>query len=212
MKIIALIAAAVPLLAQAPKTPPVDLTGYWVSVVTEDWRYRMIAAPKGDVASVPLNQAGKDAANAWDPNRKNCLVYGAPGLMRLPTRLHITWADANTLKIETDAGAQTRLLHFAPTTAGRASAQGDSAARWDGSAVEAKTTNLLAGYLRRNGVPYSAKTELTEYIDLVHEQEADWLILKSIVHDPVYLTRDFVTSTHFRREPDGAKWKPTPCQ
>jgi len=87
---------------------PIDLTGYWVSIVSEDWRFRMIAAPKGDFAGVPLNPAGQKIAKEWDPAKdeaagNQCKAYGAAGLMRLPTRLHITWQDDNTLKIETDA-------------------------------------------------------------------------------------------------------------
>ena len=94
------------------------MTGYWVSLVTEDWRYRMTTAPKGDVVGVPLNPAGRRIAEAWDPAKdeaegEQCKAYGAGGLMRLPTRLNITWEDDNTLKIETDAGTQTRILHFA---------------------------------------------------------------------------------------------------
>ncbi len=32
--------------------------------------------------------------------------------MSVPGRLHITWQDANTLRIDTDAGRQTRLVRF----------------------------------------------------------------------------------------------------
>ena len=105
----------------APLTPkanaPEDITGYWVSIVTEDWRFRMVTPSKGDTASVPLNPAGRAAADQWDPAKdeaagQQCKAYGAAAIMRVPTRLHITWADENTLKIETDAGTQTRLLHF----------------------------------------------------------------------------------------------------
>src|SRR6516164_1815309 len=46
---------------------PVDLTGYWVSLVTEDWRYRMVTPPKGDYPSIPLNAEGRRVADAWDP-------------------------------------------------------------------------------------------------------------------------------------------------
>ena len=111
---------------------PIDLTGYWVSVITEDWRWRMVTPPKGDYASLPINMDAKKAADAWDPAKDEaageaCKAYGAPGLMRLPGRLHITWQDDNTMKVETDAGTQTRLFHFgdwkapggAPTRAGR---------------------------------------------------------------------------------------------
>src|SRR5215472_9012338 len=102
----------------APKaSAPVDLTGYWVSLVTEDWRFRMVTPPKGDYASVPINAEGRKVADAWDPDKdiaggNQCKAYGAAALMRVPGRLHIDWADDNTLKIDTDAGTQTRLFHF----------------------------------------------------------------------------------------------------
>src|SRR3974377_128651 len=104
-----------------PPTPkaaaPVDFTGYWVSVVTEDWLYRMVTPKKGDYSSVPLNAEGRKIADAWDPTKdeaggNQCKAYGAPSLMRIPGRIHISWQDDSTLKVETDAGTQTRLLHF----------------------------------------------------------------------------------------------------
>ena len=69
---------------QPPPTPqaaaPIDLTGYWVSVVTEDWRWRMVTPPKGDFASVPLNAEGTKVGNSWDPATDgSCLAYGAAG-------------------------------------------------------------------------------------------------------------------------------------
>src|SRR5580700_7102513 len=106
---------------QPPKSgqaaAPVDFTGYWVSVVSEDWRWRMVTPIKGDFASIPLNAEARQIGNAWDPAKdtaagEQCKSYGAPALMRIPGRLHITWADDNTLKVETDAGTQTRLFQF----------------------------------------------------------------------------------------------------
>src|SRR2546430_1421165 len=98
---------------------PIDLTGYWVSMVTADWRFRMMTPPKGDYTSMPLNPEGRKVADAWDPAKdeaagEQCRSYGAPALMRVPGRLHITWQDDRTLKLETDAGTQTRLFHFGP--------------------------------------------------------------------------------------------------
>src|SRR5438034_7409086 len=118
---------------------PVDLTGYWVSVVTEDWRFRMVTPKRGDHPSIPLNAEGVRVADAWDPAKdeaavEQCRAYGAAGVMRAPGRLHITWQDDNTLKIETEAGTQTRLLQFgapaAPDT-GPPGWQGSSAAVWE---------------------------------------------------------------------------------
>ncbi len=206
----------------------IDLTGYWVSVVTEDWLYRMVTPAKGDYTSVPLNPAGRKLADAWDPAKdeasgNQCKSYGAPALMRIPGRLHITWQDDNTLKIETDAGTQTRLLHFDATKAGSGGDwQGASVANWDieagargllpGAGLRVVTSHLKAGYLRKNGVPYSGNVMLTEYYDRVNERNGDsWLIVKTIVEDPAYLTGPFITSTHFKKQADSQGWNPTAC-
>ena len=103
--------------AAAPQTPqasaPIDLTGYWVSIVNEDWRWRMVTPPKGDYASVPISPEGRKVADTWDVSKDgSCMAFGAAGLMRMPTRLNITWENPNTLKLDTDAGQQTRRLVF----------------------------------------------------------------------------------------------------
>ena len=217
--------------AQTP-TPkaraPVDLTGYWVSVVTEDWLYRMVTPKKGDYTSVPLNAEGRKTADGWDPAKDEaagdqCKAYGAPALMRIPGRLHITWQDDSTLKIETDAGTQTRLFHFNAATAGSGGDwQGASIANWEtvagargpipGGCLRVNTTHMKPGYLRKNGVPYSANAVLTEYYDRVNEANGDsWLIVKTIVEDPAYLNVPFITSTHFKKQADSQGWNPTSC-
>ena len=219
---------------------PIDLTGYWVSVVTEDWRFRMVVPPKGDFPGIPLNPEGLKIAMAWDPAKdeaagNQCKAYGAAALMRVPSRFHITWQDANTLKVESDAGTQTRLFHFggAPPPAGSSQLQGYSAAEWQqalggrfgrggqgqpgaagqrGGSLKVVTTNLSPGYLRKNGVPYSEKTTVTEYFDLVNEPDGEqWLIVKTIVDDPQYLTRTLITSTNLKKQRDASGWNPTPC-
>ena len=219
---------------QPPATPrgraPIDLTGYWVSIVNEDWRWRMVTPPKGDVASVPLNAEGTKVANAWDPaSDGSCLAYGAAGLMRMPTRLNITWQDDRAIKIETDAGQQTRVLRFdGGTPPAQRSLQGYSVAQWEpapqpgrgGGApqiprfgnLKVTTTNLTAGWLRKNGVPYSDKTSLLEYYDLIKEPNGDPLLVVTIVTtDPLYLTQPFVISSQFKKEASDAKWNPTAC-
>ena len=164
---------------------PIDLTGYWVALVTEDWRFRMITAPAGDYEGIGLTPAAREIADAWDPDAdiasgNACKAYGAGGLMRIPTRLHITWEDGNVLKIETDAGRQTRLLKFAEAqdNAGAGTLQGVTKAQWlleregpfgpvNWGSIEAVTTDMAPGYLRRNGVPYGENAELTEYYELL---------------------------------------------
>jgi hypothetical protein len=241
----------------APVSPraaaPIDITGYWVSLVTEDWLYRMVTPAKGDTASVPLNNQGKQAANNWDPAKdeaagEQCKAYGAAAIVRVPGRMHIDWQDDNTLKIDFDAGTQTRLLHFGgtPPASGDAGYQGYSVASWEGlgrggrgvfglpgggagltggpevakggpqpvrpGSLHVVTTRMKPGYLRKNGVPYSANTVLTENFDKVTEPDGETLLIVStIVNDPQNLTQEFLTSTHFKKEPDGSKWSPSAC-
>jgi len=215
-----------------PPTPkagaPIDITGYWVSIVTEDWRYRMMTPAKGDFPSIPLNPEGVKVANEWDPAKdeaagNQCKAYGAGAIMRMPGRLHITWQDDNTLKVEMDNGEQTRLFRFgaAPPPTGEASWQGESLAQWEfaggraggrGGDLKVVTTHLKPGYLQKNGVPYSANATVTEHFDLTNEQDgSSWLIVTTLVDDPRYLARSFQRSTHFRKQSDGKGWDPTPC-
>src|SRR5215471_1570212 len=238
----------------APANPkaaaPIDLTGYWVSLVTEDWRFRMVTPAKGDYASVAplMTPDARKVADAWDPDKdtasgNQCKAYGAAGLMRVPGRLHVNWQDDNTPKIETDAGTQTRLFHFGTAQPGglltspappppQPELQGYSVAVWEmagggrggrgappgpagaarGGSLKVVTTHLSPGYLRKNGVPYGANTVLTEYYDRTNETDGiSYLIITTIVVDPQYLTGQFITSTHFKKETDGSKWSPSPC-
>jgi hypothetical protein len=224
---------------QPPATPKTqaafDITGYWVSLVTEDWRYRIATPPKGDVAGVPLNGAGRQAANAWDPAKDEaageaCRAYGAAGVMRQPGRLHIEWTGDDALSIETDAGTQTRAIGFRGPRGTGSSWQGQSVALWDrgdspmarggffpgavarGGSLKVVTTNMKPGYLRKNGVPYSADAAMTEYFDRFDLPNGDALLVVSTeVTDPAYLVTPFWTSTHFKKQRDAAGWNPRPC-
>ena len=199
---------------------PIDLTGYWVSVVTEDWKFRMVAPNRGELGALPLNAEGQKIAKTWDPARdeaagEQCRAYGAPAIMRIPGRLHVTWQDDSTLKIDTDAGTQTRLLRFGASTApSERSWQGHTAAEWNipGRSLKVVTSNLRPGYIRKNGAPYSDRTVVTEYFDLNALPNGDqWLTITTKIEDPVYFTRSFITSSDFKKLPGAAGWNPTPC-
>lgn len=213
---------------------PVDLTGTWITIVTEDWRYRMVTPARGDHPSVPLNAAGNALANQWDPVKDEaagdqCKAYGAMGVMRMPGRIRISWQDDTTLKIDTEAGTQTRLLKFGQPSAGAAgSLMGEAVASWEfagargrrgggpppkGGNLKVVTTKARPGYLQKNGVPYSANAVQTEYFNRTMEPNGDsWLILTAIVDDPQYLNGPFIRSTHYKRLPDtNSTWEPEPC-
>jgi hypothetical protein len=230
---------------------PVDFTGTWVSIVSEDWRWRMVTPPRGDYANIPLNEAGRKLADTWDPARdekanEQCRAYAAPAIMREPGRVRMSWQDDLTLKLETDAGQQTRLFRFpapaspaapAPPSAvpvAQRSWQGVSTARWEpppassagrgiplglaprvgaGRTLEVVTTQIRPGYLRKNGVPFGENTVVTEYFDLFGEPGGgDWFVVTTIVRDPQFLGEPWITTSHFKKEPDGSKWSPEPCK
>jgi hypothetical protein len=188
---------------------------------------RLLTPPKGDFAGVPLNADGLKLANAWDPAKEEaageqCKSYGAAAIMGIPGRFHITWDNDTTLKIETEAGTQTRLLHFG-TTAPETEApswQGYSMARWDPTlkhgvrgtgSLKVTTVSLRPGYLRRNGVPYSGEATVTEYFDLTRDQDGTVLVINTMVEDPTYLREAYRTSTNLRKQRDGSGWNPSAC-
>jgi hypothetical protein len=228
---ICLLVVAAPVVAQdrtsaagvqrtAQLTTPTDLTGYWTSVITEEWRYRMVTPSPGDYLLIPMTLEAKAVADAWDPIKdeasgNQCKSYGAAGVMRLPERLHVTWQGDQTLRMDIDAGTQTRLFHFEDWKASSAqpSLQGDSLAQWERSgSLKVSTNHLQGGYLRKNGVPYSDKAELTEHFDVVRERnEETWLIVTTTVRDPIYLKQPYITTAQFKKEPDGSRWDPAPC-
>ena len=217
----------------ARERAPIDLTGQWVAVITEDWRWRMVTPPVGDAASIPLNAKGIAATKAWDFEKDRteggfCKAYGPPGLIRQPTRLRIDWQDADTLRLQFDAGNQTRVLHFAPQPVRERSLQGDSTAKWfrqtqsrgvfaantpkTGGSLQALTTNMTAGYLRPNGVPYSEHATVKEYFNTFTSPETGaWLIVTTVVVDPEYLTTDLIISTQFKKEANRSHWSPRAC-
>ncbi len=237
--------------AQAPVVPtnpraaaPIDLTGYWVSQIVDEWRFR-VKPEKGDIVYMPINNEARRIANAWDPDKdlaegNACKAYGAVGVMQRPGRLHITWEDDKTLKLEFDAGTQTRLLHFGtvPADKGTPSMQGYSAAQWlvngrvlldtggtgfvpglgpgrgasRGGTLRVTTSNLLPGYIRKNGVPHSGNAVLDEYFNFVTGNVGDqYFVVTAMVTDPTYLNQPFIRTYQFKKQASDQGWEPTPC-
>ena len=244
---------------------PIDMTGTWASVITEDWQWRFVTPIVGDYTGVPLNADGDRLARQWNPDADvkaglACKGFGAAAINRLPTRLQISWVDDNTMRLDFDLGTQSRLVYFDKSRApGARSLQGHAIGEWidlpapgrGGPAGQAPggaragapapaagappagarggravgpagpragglkivTTNLLPQYLRQNGVPVSDKAVVTEYLDVVPAPDGtQWLILKTQVDDPTYLSGWYQVSSNFKKEATAAKWSPTPCE
>jgi hypothetical protein len=263
---------------------PIDFTGTWASVVTEDWQWRFVTPIVGDYTGVPLNQVGDKTARAWNHDAdlkagEQCKGFGAAAINRLPTRMQVSWVDDNTMKLDWDLGTQSRLVYFdkskqpsgppsyqghaigewidvpaagggrggggrgaaaapaadaapaggragaAPAAAGRAGGAPAGGGRGGGGGrgaaapaarnggLKIVTTNLKAQYLRQNGVPVSEKAVITEFLDIVPAPDgSQWLIVKTQVDDPTYLSGWYQVSSQFKKEADNGKWAPTPCE
>jgi hypothetical protein len=218
----------------ARQSAPIDLTGQWVSIVNEDWRWRMLTPRKGDYVGVQLSAEGRKVADTWTAEEDgSCKAFGAGGLMRMPLRVRIDWETDGMLRMTTDAGRQVRRLYFSERPAtGERTLQGRSSAAWEhapalgdgwgfgpagrppaGGSLKVSTTDLQLGWLRRNGVPYSEDSRVTEYYDRFSSPDgSEWFVVTTIVDDPRYLNGPHVTSSHFRRDPAPSSWNPSPCK
>ena len=209
---------------------PVDLTGYWVSLMTDFWRYRMLTPPKGNVDYLPVTADARRVAEAWDPAKDEaaggqCKGYGAVGVMRMPGRLHITWDSDEILKVEADAGTQTRRFFFTGAPAAAAPTwQGTSVARWSRPVtpsaqglepqgeLRVTTSRMRPGYVRKNGIPYSGNAALTEYfVRLVDDDGQHYLAVTQVLEDSQYFVQAIVRTMLFKKQADGSGWNPTPC-
>jgi hypothetical protein len=203
---------------------------------------RMVVPGPGEYIGIPINLKAKQYADAWragpdEAAGKQCEAYGGGTILLVPEQLHISWQDDNALRVQSDAGMQDWVLHFQPgaedVSSIAASRQGYAAAKWDLSRVlppgqfgvgeqsqpaprygslDVEVSHLLPGLLRKNGVPYSGETTVSEF----WEQHpgpagAQYLIISMVLSDPVYLTSPYYTAASFEKQADGSGWDPTPC-
>lgn len=218
-----------PAAQSARATVATDLTGTWVSVITEEWKYRMVTPRKGDFrgGGIHVTPEGVRVANTWDPAKdeaagEQCKGYGAVGVTRLPGKVRISWQDDNTLKVEFEAGNQVRLFHFgaaqppaAPTWQGHSVAQWERAVAAPGQRagnLKVTTTNLRPQYARKNGLPVSGNGKLTEYFEVLRAPNGDqWLSLIGEFEEPQYYLEPYHYSWQFKKVPDNSAWNPEPC-
>ena len=231
--------------AQPPRTAraaaPVDLTGYWVSAVTEDWRWRMVTPARGDFAGVPLNAAAASSGSRGTLPRMPPPASSARRTVRLRSCACPDGCTSPDRAIRRSRSRPTPARRPGSSSSdlprqnrGPASWQGSSVAQWEppmrgsgpadnlpialnpregtrGRALEVVTTNLREGYLRTNGAPYSARTTVREYFDVFTVGQDLWFTVTTIVEDPEYLSTPFVTSSNFKRQADATGWSPTGC-
>ena len=62
-------------------------------------------------------------------------------------------------------------------------------------------------------MPVSEKAVVTEFLDIVPvARRRQWLVVKTQVDDPTYLSGWYIVSSQFKKEANASKWNPTPCE
>jgi hypothetical protein len=214
--LVAMLVFTTPALAQ------MDLVGEWAPQFHEDNPERLAGPDIGDFAGLPINDAARMMADAWNADilslpEHQCKPHPADYSPRGPAQLQI-WKDVDPASRQVIAfrthiqwQAPERWIYMDgrphPDEFAAHTWQGFSTGEWVGQVLKVTTTHLKKGWIRRNGIPRSDKAELTEYF----WRHGDFLTWTVIINDPIYLTEPFVRSSDFRWSP-GQNVGNYPCQ
>jgi hypothetical protein len=200
----------------------IDMNGVWAPIFHEDQPERVPGPEVGDYAGLPINDAARARADAWDASlltlpehqcKPHPSTYGFRGVGNLRLRFDFDDATQRLVKINTQIQwmEQKREIwmdgrphppEYAPHTW-----QGFSTGRWDGPVLVVRTTHLKAGWMRRNGLALSDRATMEERFI----RHGDFLTHVYIISDPVYLTEPLVKTNGFRLQLNG-EIQPYPCE
>src|SRR5688572_11341732 len=195
-----------------PAFAQMDLVGEWTNLFHEDQPERLGGPEIGDYAGLPINDAARMMADAWDANilsvrEHQCKPHPADYSPRGPAMVQI-WKEVDpgsrqliALRTHISWQAPERWIYMDgrphPDEFAAHTWQGFSTGEWLGQVLKVRTTHLKKGWIRRNGVPRSDKAELTEFF-WRHGDVLTWTV---IINDPIYLSEPMVRSTDFRWAP-----------
>jgi hypothetical protein len=203
----AAIAFSVASLMSAPAFAQVDFSGEWAPRFWEDQPERVPGPELGDFLGLPINDAARLRAAAWDASIQTlpewqCRPHSADYIWRGPSNLRISKeVDPVSREITAFHAEWLRSVDRPVYLDGRAHPPenalhtwaGFSTGKWEGDTLVITTTHLKEGYLRRNGLPRSDKATLSErWI-----RNGDFLTVMTIIYDPVYLTEPLVRTTDY---------------
>ena len=197
-----LLAGAVPAFGQ------VDLSGEWSGRYHEDQEHRIPGPELGDYLGLPINDAARLKADAWDASILSLREHQAkphPSTysLRGPANIRITKVfdpvtqETIGYEIFGTFGQATRTIWLdgrpRPPSYAAHTWAGFSLGRWEGDQLLVETSHLKVGWIQRNGVAHSDRATMTEHFF----RHGDVLTVVTIVRDPVYLEEPFVRSTNW---------------
>lgn len=210
-RLCAILCAAV--FAAVPAAAQLDLTGEWAPIYHENGPERLPGPELGDYTELPLNEAGRLAADSWDADRISvvqeyqCRPHGSDYALRGLGNQRVTRdIDPATQRV---VAFRTHMLAWDsdrviwmdgrphPPEYAPHSWQGFSTGVWEGNTLTVTTTHLKTNYLRRNGVPRSDKAVVTEH----WSRHGTYLTVVTVINDPVYLTEPLVRSDNWNLDP-----------
>ena len=217
LALLSIVAAAAPAFAQ------VDFTGQWAPLYHEDTIERIPGPELADYTGLPLNEAGRMRAETWDADRISvveeyqCRPHSSDYALRGLAPMRI-WADYDpktqrivAFQMYTGAYENRRTIYLDgrahPPAYAAHTFQGFSTGVWAGNMLTVTTTHLKPNYIRRNGVPRSAKAMFTEH----WTRHGDYLTITSVLEDPAFLTEPLVRSQTWFLDP-GQRVGLFPCE
>ena len=195
------------LLASTQAAAQVDFSGEWAPRFWEDQPERVAGPELGDFTGIPINDAARARAAAWDAEIQTlpewqCRPHSADYIWRGPSQLRISKeVDPISREVVAFHAEWLRSVDRAIYLDGRQHPPegalhtwaGFSTGKWEGDVLTVTVTHLKEGYLRRNGLPRSDKATLTEH----WIRNGDFLTVMEVITDPVYLTEPFVRTTDY---------------
>jgi hypothetical protein len=210
------------LIAAAPVSAQVDLSGTWAPIFHEDQVERIPGPDVGDFAGLPITDAQRLRGESWSASlltlpehqcKPHPSTYGFRGVGNLriwnivdddtqqvkSIRTHIQWQEQDR---EIFMDGRPGPPDFAAHTW-----QGYSKGHWEGNVLVVETTHLKAGWIRRNGMALSDKAKMTERFI----RHGNLITHIYIIEDPYYLSEPLIKTNGFQLSTD-LTMQPYPCQ
>jgi hypothetical protein len=192
-----------------------DMSGEWSARSREDWEDRtLLGTNPGDYTGFPLTDAARQFADHWSasilslptqqalPHPAMYIMRGPGPNFRMAKLLHPNTREFIAYALDGVYGRNDRTIWMD----GRAHPPDYAEYTWDGFStgrcergmLVVTTTHMKYGYHRRNGVPASVKSKMTEYF-IRHGTE---LTIAQFTEDPPYLEETLVRTTDFQWNPN----------